>query len=89
LGIKGTAWVAFLSRLGENGRMQQGSLPPELLAAMEEAARSAMSNVRNRADMEKACERMDKMREEIKKKHGILDIGVPAIRELRGERSIF
>ena len=30
-----------------------------------------------------ACERMDRMREEIQKKVGIVDIAVPAIRELR------
>ena len=65
--------------------MQQNVIPPELLVAMEEAAQGAMSNVRNRVEMENACARMDKMREEIKKKHGILDIGVPAIRELRDE----
>ncbi len=35
--------------------------------------------------MRRACERMDRIREEIRAKHGILDIGVPAIRELRGE----
>ncbi len=35
--------------------------------------------------MRRACERMDRMREEVRKKHGILDIGVSAIRELRDE----
>jgi hypothetical protein len=35
--------------------------------------------------MRRACERMDRMREEVRNKHGILDIGVPAIRELRDE----
>ncbi len=61
------------------------NLTPELLAEMEEAAKIAMSNVRDPEVMKKACERMDKMREEIYQKHGILDIGVPAIRELRDE----
>ena len=60
------------------------NLTPEILAEMEEAARIAMSNVRDRAVMKKACEHMDKMREEIYQKHGLVDIGVPAIRELRG-----
>ena len=50
---------------------------------MQEAARVAMSNVRDRGEMRKACQRIDAMREEIKRKHGILDIGEPAIRELR------
>jgi hypothetical protein len=30
-----------------------------------------------------ACERMDRMREEIQKRVGIVDIAIPAIRELR------
>ena len=58
-------------------------LPPDVLAAMEEAARAALSNVRDPEVMRQACERMDRMREEIRQKHGVLDIGVPAIRELR------
>jgi hypothetical protein len=62
-----------------------GHLSRVLLAEMEEAARAAMSNVRNPEEMKKACARMDKMREEIEKKHGVLDIGVSAIRELRDE----
>ena len=31
-----------------------------------------------------ACERMDRQREIIRQRQGVLDIGVPAIRELRG-----
>jgi hypothetical protein len=60
-------------------------LPPELVAEMEEAVRRAMSGVRDPETMRRACERMDRMSEEIFKKHGILDIGVPVIRELRDE----
>jgi hypothetical protein len=44
-----------------------------------------MSGVRDPEEMRKACERMDRMREEVRKREGILDIAVPAIRELRGE----
>ena len=58
-------------------------IPAALLADMEEAARLAMTNVRDPERMRKACERMDRMREEIYRRHGILDIAVPAIRELR------
>ena len=65
--------------------METNDIPPELLAQMHEAAFKEMSPVRDPEAMKKACERMDRMREEIKKKHGILDIGVPAIRELRDE----
>jgi len=60
-----------------------GVLPPELKAELEEAARYAASGVRDPEVMRRACERMDKLSEEVRRKHGILDIGVPAIRELR------
>ena len=61
------------------------TFPPELLAQMNEAARYAMSNVRDRAAMKLACAEMDRISEEILHKHGVLNIGVPAIRELRDE----
>ncbi len=63
--------------------MDTTNISPELLAEMQAAAINAMSSTRDPEAMKRACERMDRMREEIKKKHGILDIGVPAIRELR------
>ena len=65
--------------------MESNSLTSELLAAMRQAGQKALSNVRDREAMKRACDRMDRMREEIRKKHGTLDIGVPAIRELRDE----
>jgi hypothetical protein len=55
------------------------------MAELEEAARQALSGIRDPEAMRRACERMDRRREEIRQKHGILDIGVPAIRELRDE----
>jgi hypothetical protein len=60
-------------------------IPPEVMAELEEAARLALSGVRDPEAMRSACERMDRMREAVRKRHGILDIGVPAIRELRDE----
>lgn len=50
---------------------------------MEAAARAAMSDHRDPELMRQACEEMDRISEEIRKQHGVLDIGVPAIRELR------
>jgi hypothetical protein len=57
----------------------------EIDMELHEAIRRAMSGARDPEEMQKACERMDRMREEVYKREGILDIGVPAIRELRGE----
>ncbi len=61
------------------------TLPEDMLAEMREAARQASMGVRVRSEALKARASMDKIREEIRKEHGVLDIGVPAIRELRGE----
>jgi hypothetical protein len=58
-------------------------IPPELMAELQGAADRAALGIRDRKEMAKACEEMDRIREEIFRKHGILDIGVPAIRELR------
>jgi hypothetical protein len=62
---------------------KDSGIPPELLAEMEAAVRAAMSRTRDPEAMRKACDEMDRIREEIFRKHGVLDIGVPAIRELR------
>src|SRR4051794_9566310 len=58
-------------------------IPPDVLAEMEEAARNAMTDHRDPEAMRRACERTDRMSEEIRRRHGVLDIGVPAIRALR------
>ena len=59
--------------------------PSEVDVELQEAIRWAASGVRDPEEMRKACERMDRMREEVYRREGILDIGVPAIRELRGK----
>jgi hypothetical protein len=53
------------------------------MAELQAAADRAAKNIRDPQIMLQACERMDRLREEIRRQHGILDIGVPAIRELR------
>ncbi len=58
-------------------------IPPQIMAELQAAADRAAKGIRDPEIMAKACERMDQLREEIRRKHGILDIGVPAIRELR------
>jgi hypothetical protein len=63
----------------------KGGFPPEVRAEIEEAIRRALTGVRDPEIMRRACERTDRIREEIRKNHGTLDIGVPAIRGLRGE----
>jgi len=59
------------------------SIPAELVAELQEAADRAAQGIRDPDAMRQACERMNRIREEIYRKHGLLDIGVPVIRELR------
>jgi hypothetical protein len=63
--------------------VDQFVIPPAIMADLQEAADQAAKGVRDAEQVGKACEEMDRIREEIRQKHGILDIGVPAIRELR------
>jgi hypothetical protein len=60
-----------------------GPIPPQVMADLQAAADRVAKGVRDPEIMGKACERMDRLREEIRRQHGILDIGVPAIRALR------
>ena len=58
-------------------------IPRELMATLQAAATRAAKGIRDCEAMRDACERMDQLGEEVRRKHGVLDIGVPAIRELR------
>lgn len=59
------------------------AIPPDLLAELQEAAERAAKGVRDPEAMRRASEDMDRVREEIRRRHGVLDIGGPAIRQLR------
>lgn len=59
--------------------------PPEIHAQLEEAIRRAMSGVRDPGAMQMACERMDRMREQLRQKHGEMNIAVDLIRAVRDE----
>ncbi|MBI3821218.1 MAG: hypothetical protein HY289_00895 [Planctomycetes bacterium] len=57
----------------------------KLATQMQEAVDNAAKRVRDPDRTKRARASMDRIREEIRKKHGVLDIGVPAIRELRDQ----
>jgi hypothetical protein len=59
------------------------AIPANLMADLQDAADKAAKGTRDPEEAKKACEEMDRIREEIRAKHGVLDIGVSAIRELR------
>jgi hypothetical protein len=58
-------------------------VPVDVLAALQETANHIASGIRDPEAAKRARAETDRVREEIFRKHGILDIGVPAIRELR------
>jgi hypothetical protein len=62
---------------------KETGIPPEVIAELQQAADRAAKGIRDPEKTRLACERMDRLREEILQKHGILDIGVSALRELR------
>ena len=63
--------------------LEQSTIPAELMAELQQAVENAIKGVRDTDKAKKACEEMDRIRDSIRARHGILDIGVPAIRELR------
>lgn len=62
-------------------------ISPELMADLQEAADHAARGIRDPEAMRKACERMDRTREAIRQRIGVLDFAVPTIRALRDEES--
>jgi hypothetical protein len=60
-------------------------IPPEVMAELQAVADKAAKGIRDPEAMKNACEHMDRLSEAIRQKHGVLDFGVPAIRELRDE----
>jgi hypothetical protein len=58
-------------------------IPPELMAELQEAANRAAQGIRDPEAMRRAAVSMDRLREEIRRRHGLLDIAVPALHELR------
>ena len=59
-------------------------LPPELVADADAVIRAAMHGTRlDKGIAERVHDRAAKITEDIRRKHGVLDIAVPSIRELR------
>jgi hypothetical protein len=76
--------VDFVVTFAKNGRMSTvTTISADVMARLQEAADKAARGVRDPDEMRRACERMDRLREKIFQRHGLLDIAVPAIRDLR------
>jgi len=61
------------------------TIPPELMAEMQERAENAARGVIDPDARQKAAERMDRMREEFRQKHGEVNLAVELIREARDD----
>ena len=64
------------------------AIPADLMAELQQAAERAARGIRDPETMRRACADMAQIGKEIREKHGVLDLAVPAIRALRdGEDS--
>ena len=61
------------------------AIPSDLLAEMRERADRAAKGIHDPEDARKACERMDRMREEFRQRVGETNIAVGLIREARDQ----
>jgi hypothetical protein len=59
------------------------TIPDEIMAKLEKAAKRAALGIRDPAAAKLACERMDRMREKLRAKYGEMNIAVDLIREIR------
>ena len=60
-------------------------IPAALMARLQEAADRAATGIRDPEAMREAVESLNTLREQINQRHGLLDIAVPSIRELRDQ----
>ena len=60
-------------------------IPADILAELRAAADRAASGVRDPEATRRACERMDRMREELRQRQGEMTVAVDLVRETRDE----
>jgi hypothetical protein len=53
------------------------------MVELQNAVERAVKGIRDPETVRKACERMDRMREAVRLRNGLLDIALPSIRDLR------
>jgi hypothetical protein len=62
---------------------KDAGIPPNVMAELEYAAQLAATGRKDPTFARRIAEEAARIREEVKREYGLLDIGVPAIRELR------
>jgi hypothetical protein len=60
-------------------------LPSDVRLMLDEAIRHAMTGEGDPAILQRIHDEAEKIKREVFEKHGLLDIGTPAIRDLRDE----
>jgi len=61
------------------------SIPPDVVAEFQQAVDDLLKGIRRPEKMRAACERMDRMREENRKRFGEQNIAVELIRQTRDQ----
>jgi len=61
------------------------TIPDEIMAGLERAAERAALNVRDPAIRKRACDRMDRTREQLRAKYGEMNVAIDLIREIRDD----
>jgi hypothetical protein len=64
---------------------EESAIPAEVVAELEEAVDRLMKGIRDPEIMQQAAQEMDTAREELRKRHGEMNIAVDLIRESRDE----
>jgi hypothetical protein len=65
--------------------LDESVIPAELMAELQQAADRAAKGIRDPEAMRRACESMDRSREELRQKFGEMNVAVELIREIRDE----
>lgn len=61
------------------------TIPMTVMAELERAVERAKLHAHDHADRKAACDRMDRMRDELRTRHGELNVAVELVREARDE----
>lgn len=60
-------------------------IPPDLAVELDEALRNAMTGNCDAEAMQQACDEQDRLREELRRKVGELNVTVKLVREVRDD----
>ncbi len=65
--------------------LEEYVIPADLMAELQQAADRAAQGIRDPEAMRRACEDMDRAREELRRQKGEMNVAVDLVREIRDE----